>query len=237
MDIYIVEEIPFDDLDKIGISKKAFLNLPVDALDKLMTGRLSPLFQLKMEVDGHLVTFYGKIAFEKDHSMNVILKVFPLRREIDDSIPLTEDEKEELLQGLIIRKNIMKEGKKTPSLVQLDMETNTLMSVAIRNVYIPKMIAGKYMTREQTDSLKAGKPIEVDSTGKKVSVGVDLHSKAGLLQTKGDLGEWRKEQLMRWDIANPGVRGYWTTSENNWQYFVESLNEIHKQDTNLKLRR
>ena len=50
--IFKEDEIPFEELSEIGITKENFFNLPIDILNRILLGRLSPVMEFKLLVDG-----------------------------------------------------------------------------------------------------------------------------------------------------------------------------------------
>lgn len=94
-------EVPFDELQQVGISEEAFLNLPKEAIDRMMTGRTSPLLQMQWtKKDGTLVPFLGKLALMRDADGKVHLNVIP------------RIEKQEMVQQLAAAKGITPEDFK-----------------------------------------------------------------------------------------------------------------------------
>ena len=46
--IFKEDEIPFEELSEIGITKENFFNLPIDILNRILLGRLSPVMELSL---------------------------------------------------------------------------------------------------------------------------------------------------------------------------------------------
>ncbi|GHT53664.1 hypothetical protein FACS189451_03900 [Bacteroidia bacterium] len=218
MEIFLAKELPYDKLEKVGISKKRFFDFPVPVLDRLLTGRLSPLLQLEMQAGEEAFYFRAKIAFARINN-EVELKIYRVKDGIDDTIiPLKENEKEALLQGRIVKKSIKTDDKKQLTYLQLDQQTKTLISTAAGNIYIPSQIDNITLTKEQHEKIKSGMPLEIATETKTFTIGIDLTSISGVRFAAGDLKNWNLEKLIEWDRINPGVTGYWKTSENGWEY-------------------
>mgnify|MGYP000340749735 CR=1 FL=1 len=63
--IFKEDEIPFEELSEIGITKENFFNLPIDILNRILLGRLSPVMEFKILVDGESHILKGKFAFHR----------------------------------------------------------------------------------------------------------------------------------------------------------------------------
>ena len=61
-----VSEVPFDELEQVGISEQAFLNMPKNMLDRIMSGRVTPLMQMQWtKKDGTVIPMLGKLAIQR----------------------------------------------------------------------------------------------------------------------------------------------------------------------------
>lgn len=99
--IYNVKEIPFKELKNMGISKEAFLDLPKNAIDRLLTGRLSPLMMLRISSDKQAYSIPAKIALVRENG-EVGIKIFPKRKEIDNSLNLSDKDMDKIKKGVVI---------------------------------------------------------------------------------------------------------------------------------------
>lgn len=211
--IYNIREIPFKELEKIGISKEELLDLPKNAIDCLLTGRLSPLMKLKILSKGQNYYVPAKIALTRENGA-VSLKIFPKRKEIDNTLSLSEKELENVKNGETIRITVNGEEK----FVQLDQETKALMSADVKNIHIPTAIGNVVIGSSQKEQMRNGNPVEIEIGNTKVTVGIDLNDRTGFKVINGDLDMWRQKKLIEWDRITPGATGYWITSENGWEY-------------------
>lgn len=232
MRIFNIEKLPYDELEKVGISKNDFLELPLPILDSVLVGRLSPVMMLKMEVDDNVYSVKAKFAFEYGKNKDIELKVFPVRNDILYFDEFTEEEKELLKKGRIVKKKFPnKEGKKVMSYVQLDPEILCLISLPISAMFIPSFIMGRELEKDEKEKIKEGEILEVEVDNKKNIITVDLiKSKNGIISEKIDEATWRRERAIEWDRINPGSIGYWQTSQNGWEYqeFMDRQNGIKR---------
>lgn len=211
------KEIPYDELEMIGIKKEMFLDLPKEAINRIMIGRLSPMLTLDQGVQ-------AKIALQKGEDNKLHVFVYPRRNEIQNTMNLSPDELEKLKKKEVITATIEKDGKNEKVYVQMDEDTKTLITVRKDDVKLPNAIGDIVLGNTDKDSLREGKPIELEKEDTKITVGVDLNSRGGFRILDGDLDEWREKKLIEWDKMTPGVKGYWKTTEN-----VLTYEEYHKE--------
>lgn len=106
------------------------------------------------------------------------LVLVPKRTEIKNDLGLTEKDIKDLKKGEAVGHTNAK-GERL--LVQLDKDTNNLVSVRSNDISIPNKIAGQEITPIQKEQLKNGQEIQVkDSTGQTVFAKIDLNEKTGL---------------------------------------------------------
>lgn len=221
----LIKEVPFDALKEVGISEKQFSSFPRPILDKLLTGRLSPLLALTFKNEKIL----AKLSIVKTND-SIEIKLFPVREKLETNFSLTKNERSKLENGCVIKKSILLNNKNEQHLLQLDRETKTIITSLVSNVYIPHKIGKSSLTKEDKDKLKNGEQIEITIGKNKETVGVDLNERYGLKLLPGDIRNWELQKKIEWDIANPCVKGFWQTSENSWEY--KNINELKNIKTN-----
>ena len=215
------KEIPYEELEMIGISKEQFLDLPKKAIDQIMTGRLSPMLELENGIQ-------AKFAVKRGEDGKPHIFVFPRRNEIANDLNLKKEDLEKLKNNEVIVASIKKDGKDEKIFIQMDEETKTLITARKDDIHIPNAIGDIVLGNKDKDYIREGKPIELEKENTRVTVGVDLNSQGGFRIMDGSLDEWRKKKLIEWDRATPGVKGYWNVIENVLKY-----EEYNKQKRNV----
>lgn len=223
---FLASEIPYKELEKLGISKRNFLDMPGEALDRILTGRLSPMIKLSMSADNQNYSLPAKIALARNTKGDVELRIFPRRKELMSNTGLSAKDVEKLKNGNAIKKEMTEDGKKRGYYLQLDKETNTLLRIKSDEVNIPNSIRNVVLGREQKEQLREGKPIELEVDGTKITAGINLDKIGGFSYVIGNMVEWEKQKAIEWDRLTPGATGYWQTTENGWEYFNEA-NKSH----------
>lgn len=238
---FLMNEMPWDKLKEIGMTEEAFLDLPKDSIDRIMTGNLSPLMKMKfLDTNGNAIKLPesmklsqsengvvpAKFRLQREADGKVSLVLHPKKNEIDLMIGetvITEQQLKHLKEQESVRTLVRKDGKDEMCYVQLDSDLNVLHMTRENNITIPNAIGDVTIGQEIEQRLREGKPVELDVGDTKVTVGVDLNARNGFRIVEGDMDEWKQRKLEQWDRITPGIKGYWKTSENGWEY------ELHHQ--------
>ena len=227
---FLEHEIPYRQLEMLGISKKEFMAANRDILKTIMQGGFSPLLKMNMEANGKTYHFLAKIRLEREPKGGVTLGILPLRTNTpkDKELKLDDEEMEHLRKGLILKKNVYHDSKKITYYAQLDGETNSILKVKARDIAIPSVVKDVDVSKQQRDEIREGVPVELDSDGTVYTIGIDLLQPNGLQVIQGTEDDWNKLVAREWDRINPGEIGFWLTDENGWEYM--ELQESKLQD-------
>ena len=233
---FLMNEMPWEQLEKLGITEEKFLDFPKDSIDRIMTGNTSPLMKMKfvdndgnaMEVPESLNLFQNeegivptKFRLLREANGKVRVELMPRRNELNlmlGETAITKEQLERLKNQESVRTAIRKFGKDEMCYVQLDSELNILQMTKEKEVVIPNAIGDVTIGTEIEQRLREGKPVELEVGDTKVTVGVDLNARNGFRVVEGDMDLWKQRKLEQWDRITPGVKGYWKTTENGWDY-------------------
>lgn len=231
---FLESEIAYNDFEKMGIHKKDILNMPRQMLDKIMKGEISQVMQLQPKAsNGQTVPILAKVQMVRNAEGNAELRIYPVAPSIRNSLNLKEQELASLKEGKTLLKEQREDGKRKLIYVELDPETNHLITADAKRL----KIAGKSnninselklngissvkdieLGANQKQQIREGKPVELDVGHQKVTVGVSLKEANGFKIVKGDLDEWKRVKEIKWDMVNPGKIGFWKTDQNRWEY-------------------
>ena len=233
---FLMNEMPWKQLEKLGITEEKFLDFPKDSIDRIMTGNTSPLMKMKfvdndgnaMKVPESLNVFQNeegivptKFRLLREANGKVRVELMPRRNELNlmlGETAITKEQLERLKNQESVRTAIRKFGKDEMCYVQLDSELNILQMTNEKEVIIPNAIGDVTIGTEIEQRLREGKPVELEVGDTKVTVGVDLNARNGFRVVEGDMDLWKQRKLEQWDRITPGVKGYWRTTENGWDY-------------------
>ena len=234
--LFSYSEFPWDELKSIGMTEESFLELPKDSIDRIFTGNLSPLMKLKfMDRDGNPMQLPASMKFGQEpdgvvptkfrlvrgEDGKVHVELHPKKNDIGRMIGETEVSQKDinrLKAGESLQMTVRQNGKDEKCYIQLDHDLNIIHAVNQKEVYIPNAIGDVVIGQKQAQQIREGKPVELEVGDTKVTVGVDINARNGFRIVEGDMDLWRQQKLEQWDSITPGVKGYWKTSENGWEY-------------------
>lgn len=210
------------DFERIDIDVRT---MPKEIKEKLLNGEITPLLEIRDQMDNGIVAMMPvKLRLERSADGKAVLKAYPVSKDIVSDLKLTDAEQRHLQDGEVIKKDI-REGSRTRTMyLQLDQETKSLLKRDVKSVELDKRmdelehVKDITLGQNQRQAIREGKPVELEVGETKVTVGVDLRQNSGFKAIDGDMGEWKRQQEIKWDMANPGAMGYWQTDENRWEY-------------------
>lgn len=224
--------LPYAKLEKIGINRQTAELLPQEFKRKLIAGEITPFIQISLNVENgrnlDKLNLPVKLQLVSDKNGNDVLLAYPAYREFDmarhKEYSLSPFEVEQLLKGEVLHREIEVNGEKCHRFLQLDPETNSIMSIRLNEIKLEQrlhdmeMINDIQLGTQQKQQAREGKPIELDVGGEKVTVGVDLKEQQGFKVMSGDMKEWERQKQMEYDDAHPEYVGLVLTDKNRWEY-------------------
>ncbi len=208
--IFNENDIPYKELELIGISKKQIWSLDKANITALLSGKRTSLLDLSFhDNNGEEISMKGKISLYWKDSNNAGVKVHPVRPEIMNDINLKPKELERLQDNEIITKTINNEKY----LVQLDPETNELLKTKIKSISIPSNIKGVELDKQQKETLKSGKELILNVDKEKIAIRLDLNNPRGI-----KFLDFEQKQKIAYDRHNPQIIGTIHTDKNRNEY-------------------
>lgn len=124
------EELPYDTLSRFGLTQEMIEDLPMRTLKEISHGRHSPVLPVKVsDENGNAVTERSRFALVRKENGEADVIFFPVLKKS----PLekySEEQKRHLQSGrTILADSVTADGRKTKVFVQIDTETNQVMSV------------------------------------------------------------------------------------------------------------
>lgn len=136
---FLEEEIPYDKLEKLGITRRDFLSMPKELVDPIINGKVSPIIKARVRTRYRKVMEIPmKIQLTRDDDGSVKLQTYQRTKEVQNDLCLTPLELERVKKGDVIRKELEEDGIRKMKFVQLDGETNALISEALPTQRLPK---------------------------------------------------------------------------------------------------
>lgn len=219
-------QLPMEGFARLGIDQKAFQQLPPPFAESLLKGEITPM------VEAHVKTSTGKEVtlplrlqlLEGQNEREARLVVYPVRKELENTLGLSPYELERVRQGEVITKDVITDGRRFPEFVQLDPRTNSLVHIRVDRLLIEEELRNIESIKDiqlgsnQKDAIREGRPVELKVGDEKVTVGVDLMEPEGFKVVKGDIEQWKRKQEDQYDIDHPEFMGFVKTDRNRWEY-------------------
>lgn len=228
-DTILSNQLPFEQLAKLGLDRDKVEKLPQEVKEKLINGELTPLMEVSLPAkNGMVITLPLKLQLATDKDGNPSLIAYPVQRELsiekENVLRLSRQEADALSRGEVLQKAIDVNGEKTQQYLQLDPETKSVIHRRITEVQIEQRLKDMEKVNDielgaqQKQQAREGKPVELNVGGEKVSVGIDLREPQGFKVVKGDLKEWERQQKLQYDEQHPEYLGLVMTDKNRWEY-------------------
>lgn len=198
-------QLPYDDFEKLGISKHELLN-KFDTKDLMELMKMNKTNLVTLDLKDKALNFKvdAKLSLKQNPDNTYSLRVHPFRKEIENDYGISKKELEELKKGSIIEKDIKEPGKDKIQkvLFQLDKEINELIKVNKKDLELDKNVSKK-LSSEQLRSVASGKTLTLKSSkGKGVTVKMDLNKVKGYtISTKDFLLNKKMDKGNKKDLA------------------------------------
>ena len=163
--------IDWKSMEKVGVSKELLLRM--NLLDGMLKGfKTNRLVPLNLNIDGIVRgKADARLSFTTDTNGQVVLAVHGIRQKPELNYPyfghvFKEDEKKTLLEtgnlGRPVELLLPASSSYEPCLVSIDRDTNELVCVRQKHVYIPNDIKGVTLDAEEKNKLKNGEPVFIE---------------------------------------------------------------------------
>ena len=220
-----LNEVPYQTLERFGLTQEMIEDLPMHVLDEICDGRHSPVLPVRVhDEEGETVesrTRFALIRMENgpaDVVFYPVLKSSPLER-YDEAL------QKQLLAGKAIVAEVETvDGRHSKVFVQIDPETNQVMSVPTpiiaRNLQV--LAEELHLGTVEIKGLQHGEPMTLAVEGDPVTVGIDLKSRTGIRFCPGDEQKWKEQTKHEWDKYTFGCYGCWVMDDDgNLDYVPE----------------
>lgn len=218
-------ELPYQTLARFGFTQEMIEDLPMRVLDEICDGRHSPVLPVRIsDENGETVESRTRFVLvrmdngQADVVFYPVLKSSPLER-------YDEAQQKQLLAGkAIIAEVETADGRHSQAFVQIDPETNQVMSVPTpiigRNLQV--LADELHLGPVEVKGLQHGEPLTLAVAGEPVTVGIDLQTKTGIRFCSGDEQKWKEQTKREWDKYTFGCYGCWMMDgDGNLDYVPE----------------
>lgn len=185
--LYDLQQLPYEELQKVGLAKGEILTIDKDNLMTLLSGRRTEMLRLKNQFapELKLPEFDAKLSIRPNNEGNALeLMVHPIYKEAPELPYLTQSEALNLEEGHVpnIEKMIFDDdGNPIDILIEFDEDTNEFIVTDEGRILAPDRINGEDLTPEQKEKYRKGKEVELQD-GTKVQF--SAKEKEGLRSNK-----------------------------------------------------
>lgn len=223
-------EMPFDILERFGLTQTMIEDLPTDVLQNIYNGRKSPVLPVHITADdGEEVKARTRFSLVRTEEGGVDVLFYPQLDEYDLKL-FNESQSQNLLAGKPIIGHLESNevGKELggKSFFQIDPESKQVLCVPMpvigRNM---QYVADRYHLRgAEMQKLQNGDALSIlNVDDEEITMGIDLNSKTGIRFAAGDEQTWKREAKREWDKYNFGAFGCWVVEDGDLDY-------IHEED-------
>lgn len=218
-------EVPYQTLARFGLTQEKIEDLPMWALEDIGQGRRSPLLPIQVNNgEGETLKSRTRFALVRMEDGKVDVVFYP-QLEKSPLEAFTQEQQEDLLAGKAILADVKDaDGRSSKAFVQIDTETNQVMSVPTpvigRNLEVLKDEL-KLSSAELT-VMQKGEPLTLIMEDEQVTVGIDLNDKTCIRINQGDSQKWKENTKREWDKYTFGCYGCWVMGDDgNLDYVPE----------------
>ncbi len=220
-------DIPYKDLEKVGLTSEMINDLPKKVTQDLLLGKPSPIVPIIIKTSNleRLLTL-SRFSFKKDIKGKVIVLFYPKLKNPNSSFLGSKDSDDLMLNSARAIRIIDKENKER--YISQDKKTKTLISLPVEVIKDNlKIIEDAFnLTKEEKTSLEKGNPITLMDKNDAYTIGIDLNKDDAIRIVKGNEQDWYNALNPKEDFKkyNFGINGCWVYNEK------EELSYIKEED-------
>ena len=164
--VFKEQDLPWEDLQKIGLAQNCNLNISDNDRKSLLSGRRTEMLRLKnLSSDGLQIPYLdARLSLKPDKKGTPELLVHPIYKMAEKPSFLTDSEAEKLKKGEALNIDRMifdDEGKARDILVEFDRETNEFIVIDQHRILAPDRVNGEYLSLDQKERYRKGKEVEL----------------------------------------------------------------------------
>lgn len=159
--LFLEQELPLNDLKKLGLYKDGKPAIEPDDLDALLSGRRTDLISMSnLQSDGFRIErLDAKLSLNRSPDGKITVQLHPIYKEAQRHPLLIDLEADQLEQGTI--SNVQKtyytpEGKRKSWVIEYDSETKEFISYDPDKVEVPEKVNGEALSDIQKELYRNG---------------------------------------------------------------------------------
>lgn len=176
--IYNQTELPWADLEKLGLANQGKLLLSETDQEALLSGRRTSLRKLSDIGDGylHISEIDVKLSLKHDDNGKLQLQAHPINRYPEPPHGLDEHEAAQLISGektIIYKKLKESELNSLDVIFEYDPETREFIKTDPKKISVPDRVNGEELSPGQREQFRKGEVVEISDGTKFRYTGID----------------------------------------------------------------
>jgi hypothetical protein len=221
------DEIPYDVLNRFGLSQEMIEDLPQNVLSGIREGRRSPVLPICYTCeDGAKVPDRARFSLFRDEENGKVSVMFYPRQTLVTLDQFNAGEQALLREGkAIICTKTNKDGREVQSFYQLDVETQQVLSVPTPVIGNNLQVLADHfqLNAAELTCLKNGEPLTLVEGEKETTLGIDLNEAKGFRSCPGNAQRWKELAGQALGTYTFGIFGCWVKDDNgDLNYVPES---------------
>jgi hypothetical protein len=218
-------EIPYDVLEKFGLTQQMMEDLPEQVLTDLTEGRRTPVLPLKVVTEQEEIRTRARLALMRGEHGATEVMFYP--QLIKSNLVRFSDEVQELLRSgkTVLDTATDANGNTVKAFVQIDDATGQVLSVPTPVIgHNLQIVADEFrLSTAEVSCLRNGEILTILDGEEEVTCGLDLNAPASIRLCHGDQRAWREQPRQVFQPYNFGIFGCWTMdAEGNLDYILEA---------------
>lgn len=219
------EEIPYQTLQKFGLTQEMIGDLPIGVLESISKGYRSPVLPIEIsDEEGNTYKSRTRYRLFRTEDQRVDVMFFPQLAQADLDRFSPENRNRLQAEKAVVESITPADGSTLQAFIQIDKGTNQIL-------YVPTPVIGRniqilseelHLNAAELNCLRNGDPLTVMVKDDVITLGVDLNEETGIRLCDGDTQKWKAQEKKDWDKYNFGCFGCWSMDEQgNLDYIPE----------------
>jgi len=233
------DEIPYEVLNRFGLSQEMIEDLPQNVLSGIRDGRRSPVLPICYTCeDGFKVHDRARFSLIRDEEGgDVQVMFYPKQTRVTLEL-FNPAEQAMLREGkAIIGMKATEDGRNVQAFHQLDADTLQVLTVPTPVIGNNLQVLADHfnLSAAELNCLKNGEPLTIADEKEEVTFGIDLNDAKGFRHCMGNAQKWKEQAGQAMDTYTFGIFGCWVKDgEGNLDYvpeaqYTEAMWEVQKQ--------
>lgn len=214
------EEIPYEILQKFGLSQQMIDDLPANVAERFLCGKTTPPLPVIMEnIEGLKIVARARIKMVRLSDGKVDICFSGIWEDKDLNI-FSLDQQEKLLRGDVTIATLPEKGE---CFIQYDENIKQVLAYPAFLIKhnISLLVENYQLSEEEKKKIESGKILELQIQNRMLTIGIDLNDMCGVRIINGNLVTWLEDaKVDHLPQYNFGLYGCWVADDDNRLTYV-----------------